>query len=365
VLDGQNATFTVKVGNGGPSTATFVTVTDTFSGATFVSATPTGAGACAGTGPITCTWPSLAVLANENITVILKAAGAGPITNIASVVSAESDPNPGDNTSSWTTTITPAADLAVNSVTGAPNPVNAGQSETWQVVIGNNGPDAASNISVNLTLSGGGTVLTATAPGFTCNTTPPASAQCVNGFIAAAATATITVTATAPNVAGVWTLNANANSAIADPNPANNSLSGSVNVAASADIGVIKALSGSAVAGGNAVYNITVGNNGPSDAANVTVDDTPGAGLTLVSVTGSGCVGFPCNIALLPNGTNTTITATYAVASNAGPTVTNTATASSPAADPNLGNNTSIEIVGHPVDRPLGHRQGVDDGFGG
>ena len=75
-----------------------------------------------------------------------------------------------------------SADLS-GSVSATTNPVNAGGSETWQVGISNSGPDAAASVVVNLSFTGGGTMLTATGPGFTCTINPPASAQCTNPFL--------------------------------------------------------------------------------------------------------------------------------------------------------------------------------------
>jgi uncharacterized repeat protein (TIGR01451 family) len=230
VLDGQNATFTVKVANLGPATPATVTITDSFTGGTFVSATPTS-GTCSGTGPITCSSLSVALGTPELVTVVLAAKGVGTLTNTASLSSsAPADPNPANDNASFTTAVNPAADLT-GTVSAATNPVNGGQNETWQVVIINNGPDAASNVVVNLALTGG-TMTMPMGPGFTCTLNPPASAQCTNPSIAAGMNPTITVTSTAPNVTGLWTLNVNVNSSTADPNTINNKFSGSVNVGA-------------------------------------------------------------------------------------------------------------------------------------
>ncbi|HEY8131225.1 MAG TPA: DUF11 domain-containing protein, partial [Thermoanaerobaculia bacterium] len=172
VLNGQNATFTVKVGNGGPNAATNVVVTDVFSGGTYVSATPTGTGSCTGTSsPFTCNWATIPSGGTEFVTVKLKAVGApGPLNNTASVTANESDPVPGNNSMLVSVTVNPAADLSITGVSGLPNPVNAGASETWQVGVNNAGPDAASNVAVNISVASG-TIISASGPGFTCSNT--------------------------------------------------------------------------------------------------------------------------------------------------------------------------------------------------
>jgi len=345
VLNGQNATFTVKAGNGGPGTATNVVVTEVFSGGTFVSATPTGGGTCTGvSSPFTCNWPTMVSGGAEFVTVVLRANGApGPLNNTASVTSNESDPVPGNNSGLVSVTVNPAADLAITGVSGLPNPVNAAASETWQVGVNNAGPDPASNVAVNIAVSAG-TIISASGPGFSCSNTA-STATCTIASLASGSSPTITVNATAPNQGGPWTMNANVTSTTGDPASGNNSSSGTVTVNSVYDIGVVKTLIGSAVAGQSATYTITVGNSGPSNAGSITVDDTPGPGLTFIDASGSGCGGFPCTISSLAAGANTTITAQYGVASSATGTISNTATVSS-AADSNSANDISTTTNG-------------------
>src|SRR5439155_1294566 len=103
VLSGQNATYSVKVGNLGPATPANVTISDSFSGGTFVSATPTN-GTCSGTGPIIC---NLTVGGSaEFITVVLKAGAAGTLSNSASLSSSTpADTNPFNYFASFSTAI--------------------------------------------------------------------------------------------------------------------------------------------------------------------------------------------------------------------------------------------------------------------
>ena len=72
------------------------------------------------------------------------------------------------------------------------------------------------------------------------------------------------------------------------PEPANNTSSRARPVTASADLSIVKTGPATVVAGGSVSYSLVVANNGPSDAANLSVTDTLPAGVTFVSATGTG-----------------------------------------------------------------------------
>ncbi len=95
----EQITFTMRVTNHGPSTATGVVVTDALpAGVTFVSATG-DSGSCADTaGTVTCTIPSLPAGATATITIVTTRTGPAPITNTATVDGAERDPDESNNT---------------------------------------------------------------------------------------------------------------------------------------------------------------------------------------------------------------------------------------------------------------------------
>jgi uncharacterized repeat protein (TIGR01451 family) len=110
---GQPLTYTIVVTNGGPATASSVTVTDTLpAGTTLQSSTP--AGACSGTTVVTCNAGTLANSASATFTLTITLPPTpGPITNTA-VVSASAatvDPNLGNNTATSTITVVPAANI--------------------------------------------------------------------------------------------------------------------------------------------------------------------------------------------------------------------------------------------------------------
>jgi len=110
---GQPLTYTIVVTNGGPTTATSVTVTDTLpAGTTLQSSTP--AGACSGTTIVTCTAGTLTNGATATFTLTITLPSTpGPVTNTAvvSASAATADPNPGNNTATSTITVIPAGNI--------------------------------------------------------------------------------------------------------------------------------------------------------------------------------------------------------------------------------------------------------------
>jgi uncharacterized repeat protein (TIGR01451 family) len=115
--------------------------------------------------------------------------------------------------------------------------------------------------------------------------------------------------------------------------------------AAQADVSITKTGPTFAAPNTNIIYNIAVGNAGPSPAASVTVSDTLPSGTTFVSAAPSqgSCSGtstVSCSLGtVLANGV---ATVQVVVRSPSAPgTVVNTATVASSTPDPNLANNTS------------------------
>ena len=105
VAAAANPTYTITVTNGGPGTASDVTVTDTLPGAVaFVSAS---AGCSESGGTVTCTTASLANGANVQFTITVTAPGTGGfISNTASVTSSvAADPTSSNDSVTLVTTV--------------------------------------------------------------------------------------------------------------------------------------------------------------------------------------------------------------------------------------------------------------------
>jgi uncharacterized repeat protein (TIGR01451 family) len=116
-------------------------------------------------------------------------------------------------------------------------------------------------------------------------------------------------------------------------------------VATSADLVVTETGPATVILGGDVTYTLIVTNNGPSDAQAVMLSDTLPAGETFVSASaggGSGTSYSTGNLGTLAAGANLSVTVVAAVSRGAvgGSTLTDTATVSSGASDPNGANNT-------------------------
>ena len=94
---GTNVTYTLRISNLGPETATLLTLTDELpNGVNLVTATLTG-GLCGHGSPLTCTLPTLAAGLNATATIVVAPLHFGPITNTASVSAATPDVNVNNN----------------------------------------------------------------------------------------------------------------------------------------------------------------------------------------------------------------------------------------------------------------------------
>jgi uncharacterized repeat protein (TIGR01451 family) len=207
-VQGQTVSYLLFVGNGGPSTATSVQITDTPSNLTITRVSGDGCTA------LPCTLPSLAVGANASINVEASINAAGPFDNAASIAAAEPDPDGSNNADNAENggTAAPAADVSVVKTLTTGGPFTPGQSVSYTLVVSNAGPSAATSIQVTDTPSN----LTITNVSGGCATLP-----CTIATLAAGAGATINVTATI-NTAGAFDNVAAATAAESDPDPADN-----------------------------------------------------------------------------------------------------------------------------------------------
>jgi uncharacterized repeat protein (TIGR01451 family) len=100
-----------------------------------------------------------------------------------------------------------------------------------------------------------------------------------------------------------------------------------------------------AMSGGNAVWNLTVGNQGPNAAQNVVVTDVLPSRVSFVSAPGCTYTGSTrtvrCELASLAQGGAASFTITTSVSGKGNGWITNTAQVSSSTPDPNTANNTA------------------------
>ncbi|MEN8114962.1 MAG: hypothetical protein ABFS21_11320, partial [Actinomycetota bacterium] len=150
IAPGEAVVYTLTATNHGAYTAPTPMVTDTLP----PGLTATGvewqidggavstAGCTVGTPVVTCTLPDIGPGSVAAISVYADAAPdlveGTDLVNLA-VVAADGDSNPENDTAQVVSTVRPAADLEV-SITDDPDPVNAGESVTYTVVVRNAGP---------------------------------------------------------------------------------------------------------------------------------------------------------------------------------------------------------------------------------
>jgi uncharacterized repeat protein (TIGR01451 family) len=349
VSAGQNLTYTIVVSNNGPADATNVMLKNVFpANATFDAALSSATqGTVPTPGTPTVSLGALAAGATATVTIVVTPnAGAVPsVTDTASIPSSQpTDPNTANNSASATTTVTPAADLAVT--VSAPTTVTVGQNLTYTINVTNNGPNDASGVVLTDTLPplpADGTFVSGSA-----GTLAGSTLTDNIGTLASGSTATVIVVIT-PNAAALPSVSntATVTNQVPDPNQANNTASASTTVTSNADVAVTVAPVATATVGGTLSYTINVHNNGPQDASAVVLTDTLPAGVTFVSA--SSTLGGPvtnasgvvtANIGTLQNGASDTIVIVASPTASAAATVTNSVNVTTQSTDTNLSNNS-------------------------
>lgn len=246
-----------------------------------------------------------------------------------------------------------SADLAV--VSSGPSSVTAGTNATYTITLTNNGPNAAQTVVLTDLLPNGSTFVSMTPGG--SNPDSFTFGQSGNSVTESAATVgagntdTFTLVVFAPSNlpnGANFSNTASVSSSTNDPNSANNSstTTGSiVNNGASADLSVANTGPATGNEGDTFTYTVTVTNNGPNDASGVVLTDTLAANFQYISATTSqgtftqsgGVV--TANLGTIANGGTATFTVTARALEDGN--LTNSASATSNAGDPNSGNNSA------------------------
>ena len=296
-------------------------------------------------------------------------ANVGVVTGVVELIAGTEPTNDGDLDADTNLTLDfgmiPAVDLAVTKSVAAASDDFATGTALFDIVVSNNGPATATNVSftdvipagltfVQINNTGGG-AFTGTVTGGTLTvdlgTIPNGGGATfqIQAAIDAGQTADITNTGVVSVTDQIDTVAANnTDDAVLDIQ--------------SADLSIVKADATDPInSGANQTYTITVTNNGPNSATGVEVTDVLPSDLTFVSGNVGGnaaavtIVGstITADVGTLANGATSTITIVATVAANAASPLSNTATvASTPNTDPNLANNTSTQetVVTRAVD---------------
>jgi uncharacterized repeat protein (TIGR01451 family) len=313
VFAGGEVHFTLQISNNGPDTATRVRVRDVLPpGLTPIRLTPSR-GICSGT---TCRLGDMSPGATATIDVRAVAGddtGGRRLRDVAAVRGREHEAVRRNNIDSAVVRVLPLVDLAVTKTTATPT-VTAGDRVSWDVVVTNDGPSTATQVTMTDTLPAPLTLISAvptqgTCTGLTCNL----------GTLARGASAQIVVTAASdPSVAGSTLTNV---AVVESPEPelelANNRATSDVTFTAApippADVVVTKAADTTTVSvGGSVTYTITATNQGAGPAQSAIVTDTPDPSLQVISVTpsqGTCAPGVPivCDVGPLAPGASATV----------------------------------------------------------
>ncbi len=218
---GEDVTYTIDVANGGPSSATSVTVTDILpAGLSHVSATPSQGSCSEATGTVTCGLGTVASSASAQVQIVAHAESAGEITNTASVAASEPEGNTANNSDPAATTVSPVADLSIVK-SDSPDPVSAGSDFTYTLAVANAGPSSASGVTVTDSLPAGLTYLGATPSQGSCSQAA-GTVTCGLGTLANSASAQVQIFVRRNNP-GQVTNTASVSGADHDPNSVDNS----------------------------------------------------------------------------------------------------------------------------------------------
>ena len=308
---GGTFTYTIVIGNNGPSPVTNANWTDTLPTGlgTITNIVPSVGITAAAAGSTISGTSSLAVgqLATVTFQVSVAPGASGTLLNTATVAPpvGTSDPVPGNNSSSVPVTVNLVADMVITKTTANATP-NAGGTFTYTIVIGNNGPSAVTNATWTDTLPAGLGTITNIVP--SAGITAAAAGNTISGTSSLAAGQVATVTFQV-SVANSATGNLTNSASVLPPVgttelvPGNNSSSAVITVGQVANLSVSKTDGTLSVnAGGTTAYTITYNNGGPSAANGSIVRDAVSAGLVCTTVTCTATTGGASCPSTLPLG---------------------------------------------------------------
>ena len=393
VKAGVDLTYTIQARNLGPSPASNVSVTDTFTaipgGLTFISASASNGGTCGPfnttTNAVTCDFGTVPSTGVRTMTVVVRpnymASPPSPRTfaNTAAVTTTTAEITTANNSQSYTVDILPAeVDLKIEE-TDLKDPVGfdptapATNLIVYRVDVTNNGPSFASNVqftdtwsppSIGKTLtflcdlaSATATTTCAAPPSGSniCSSTSP-TVTCPVGTLAANATSTrylIYRVDVAPASSGD-TFRKDAAVTAAEPETlaANNAVVELTTVRMLADLQAVNKIASKAAVNVNEGFDfvVLVRNNGPSTAVNARLSDTLPSGMVLTAAPTSnvgsctgviGGTGLTCSFGDMANAATATITIPVKVNTfPAGATITNMVRVATDSIDTAPGNDT-------------------------
>lgn len=183
------------------------------------------------------------------------------------------------------------------------DPIPPGGTQTYTLSLTNSGPDDAELVTLDDTLPADTTFLSLSSPGgWSCSTPAVGSGgtvSCSTGLMAAFTSATFTLQVVfdsgLPDGTVVTnTATVSSETPEASPGDESGSASSTVGTPTDADLSIVKTGAPDPVLqGGDLTYTVTVDNQGPSDAAAATFEDTLPDGTTFQSLSSPG--GWTCS----------------------------------------------------------------------
>jgi uncharacterized repeat protein (TIGR01451 family) len=267
-----------------------------------------------------------------NANYMVQAAASGTLNFNADVGSSTTDPVPGNNSDSVSTTVGVFIDLAVQ-MTG-PDTLLAGENITYQITASNISALDSPAATLDIPVVAGLSFVSADAPcaaGFPCDL----------GVLSAGSDTVINaIFALADDASGSLNTTANISTTVTDPVPANNSDSVSTTIGAEADLMLIVTAPDEVVAGASFDVAVFYENTGPSQSTGVQLSNLGLSGATFVTADGPCGGGFPCVLGDLSSGASGTVMVTYSVSSDYTGDVEMDFNITGNTLDPALGNNS-------------------------
>ncbi len=337
---GQTVEFTLVATNNGPSPATGVNVQESLpSGYSFVSATASEGSYGAGSGQ----WRIGSLSNGQSTTLIIAATvnATGGYANTAIIRGNETDPVSANDTSIVSTTPIVQTDLVITQNVDNLTP-RVGQVIAFTLVAANNGPSEATGVSVQESLPSGYSLVSASTTAGSYERTTGAWKV---GNLRAGQSEVLRLTAVV-NATGTYANPVSISGQESDPVSSNNTLTVTPTPVTQADLAITNALDNASLNDGNAIFTITVLNNGPSAATNVSVSDLLPSGYTFVSAaTNDGAYSATTGtwqIGTLPNSATAILMVSASL--NAAGTYVSTATVRADENDPVGANNRDAAV---------------------
>ena len=348
VTVGSNVTYTIRVNNNGRSTFSGVTNFVQFTTNSRLGAITTSLGSFStnASGLVTFNIGTLTNNASVVQTIVVTNVVSGFYTNIATLTSIETpslELNTDNNVAVVPASVRGISDVTL-SQTALPSPSYVLSNIVYTITINNKGPSAATSLLLTNPLSPYVTFVSATNTFGTCSNVDGVVycdfATLPNGTNARVTIVTTAVTnGVASNIASVTGFET-------DFSPNNNTSTVLTTINPLSDLSLGMTVStNSAYVGNNVTFTMLITNQGPSIATGVFITNALPAGATLVSATTTlGVTNLSAGVVAFNLGTiasNGTASATITLKANNSGTLTNSASISSPALDPNLPDNSA------------------------